>query len=326
MKAIIYEEYGPPEVLKIEEMEKPAPKDNEVLIKVHATTVTATDCTFRKGDPFFSRLYTGLTKPKNKILGSEFSGEIETTGKNVKLFKAGDQVFGTTPGYGSYTEYLVLPELDATLALKPSNTNYIESAACDGFLTALPFLRDKGKIQKGQRVLIIGASGSVGSAAVQIANYFEAEVTGVCSTNNLELVKSLGANKVIDYTKEDFTQMNETYDIIFDLVGKTTFKQCKKSLNQNGRFLEAAITLKIFPSVLRTSMFSKKKAMIMATGLRPPKERTRDLIFLGELIEAGKFKAVIDSSFPFDQIAEAHRYVDNGHKKGNVIITLNHNN
>jgi len=326
MKAIVYTKYGPPDVLQLKEVEKPTPKNNEVLIKVHATTVTATDCTFRKGEPFFSRLYTGLTKPKNQILGSELAGEIEDVGKDVKLFKESNQVFCTTPGYGAYVEYICLPEEGATLAIKPSNTTFAEVAACDGFLTALPFLRDKGKIDAGQKVLINGASGSVGSAAVQIANYFGAEVTGVCGSTNLELVKSLGAHKVIDYTKEDFTKKNETYDIIFDTVAKLSFSECKLSLKQNGIFLEAGITMAVFPKVIWTSMIGSKKAMIMATGLRPPRERTKDLIFLGELIESGKFKPVIDRSYPIEQIVEAHRYVDTGHKKGNVIITVKHNN
>ena len=323
MKAIVYTKYGSPDVLQLKEKEKPVPKDNEVLIKVHATTVTATDCVFRKGEPLLSRLFTGLTKPKKQILGSEFAGQVEAAGKGIKLLKAGDNVFGTTPGYGSYQGYICLPEEGATLAKMPSNKNYCEAiACCDGFLTALPFLRDKGRIQKGQKVLINGASGSVGSAAVQVANYFEAEVTGICSAGNVELVKSLGAQKVIDYTKEDFTKRDETYDIIFDTVAKLSFSKCKSSLKQGGIFLEAGITLKVFPQVLLTSITGNKKAMIMATGLRSPQERTKDLIFLRELIETGKFKPVIDRSYPFEQIAEAHRYVDAGHKKGNVVITI----
>jgi NADPH:quinone reductase-like Zn-dependent oxidoreductase len=327
MKAIVYTKYGPPEALQIKEVEKPSPKENEVLIKLHASTVTATDCVFRRGEPKFSRLFTGFTKPKNQILGSEFAGEIEAIGKDVKLFKAGNKVFGTTPGYGSYAEYICLQEEKSTLAKMPANKSYEEAiSCCDGFITALPFLRDKGKIQEGQKVLVIGASGSVGSAAVQLANYFGAEVTGVCSTSSLNLVKSIGADKVIDYIKEDFTKSGETYDIIFDLVGKTTFSQCKNSLKQNGKFLEAAITLGIFPSVMWTSLFSDKKAMIMATGLRPPAERTKDLNFIGELLEKGKIKPVIDRKYPIEQIAEAHSYVDIGHKKGNVVITLEHNN
>ncbi|MDH3267833.1 MAG: NAD(P)-dependent alcohol dehydrogenase [Ignavibacteria bacterium] len=327
MKVIIYTKYGPPEVLLLKEVEKPVPKDNEVIIKVMASTVTATDCVFRRGEPKFSRLFTGLTKPKNQILGSEFTGEIEAVGKDVKSFKAGDKVIGTTPGYGSYSEYICLMEGKSTLTKMSPNKSYEEAiTCCDGFLTALPFLREKGKIQKGYSVLIIGASGSVGSAAVQLAKYFEADVTGVCSTSNKKLVKSIGANKVIDYTKEDFTKSGETYDIIFDLVGKTTFSQCKNSLKENGKFLEAAITLRIFPSVLWTSMFSNKKSMIMATGLRPPAERTKDLNFITELVETGKVIPIIDKIFPLEKIAEAHGYVDKGHKKGNVVISIEQDN
>jgi NADPH:quinone reductase-like Zn-dependent oxidoreductase len=326
MKAVVYEKYGPPEVLYLKEVEKPLPKDNEVLIKVYATTVSATDCVFRKGEPFFSRLFTGLTKPKHQILGSEFAGEIEEVGKSVKLFKVGDKVFGTTPGYGSYSQYICLTEEKSTLAKMPSNKSYEAAVACcDGFLTSLPFLRDKGKIQKGHSVLVVGASGSVGSAAVQLAKYFEAVVTGVCSTSSKDLVKSIGADKVIDYTKEGFTKSGETYDIIFDSVGKTTFSNCKNSLKPNGKFLEAGITFGVFPHVLWTSMFGKKKAMIMATGLRPPAERTKDLNFITELAEAGKIKPVIDKKYPLEQIAEAHKYVDTGHKKGNAVIAIEYN-
>jgi NADPH:quinone reductase-like Zn-dependent oxidoreductase len=327
MKAIVYTHYGPPDVLQIKEVEKPTPKDNEVLIRIYATTVTATECTFRKGEPLFSRLFTGLMRPRNTRLGEELAGEIESAGTDVKKFKKGDQVFGSAgPGFGAYAEYICLSE-DGLLATKPANTTYEEAACnCVGILTALPFLRDKGKIQSGQKVLIYGASGSVGTAAVQLAKYFGAEVTGVCSTTNLEMVKSLGADKVIDYTTEDFTKTGQTYDIVFDTVGKTSFSRCKSSLRQKGIYLQAGIVLAIFPQVLWTSMIGGKKAMIAATGLRPVRERTKDLIFLKELIEAGKIKPVIDRLYPFGQIVEAHRYVDKGHKKGNVVITLEHNN
>ena len=323
MKAIVYTKYGPPEVLQLKEVEKPTPKDGEVLIRVFATTVTATECTFRKGEPLFSRLFTGLMRPRITTLGEEFSGEIETVGKDVKIFKKGDQVFGSTaPGFGANAEYICLPE-DGVLAIKPSNMTYEEAAStCDGFLTALPFLRDKGNIQSGQKVLIYGASGSNGVAAVQIAKYYDAEVTGVCSTTNLELVKTLGANNAIDYTKEDFTKNGQTYDIIFDTVGKTSFSRCKSSLKQKGIFLEAGIGLGVFPQVLWTSMFGGKKAKIMATGLRSPQERTKDLIFLKELLEAGKIISVIDRRYSLEQITEAHSYVDKGHKKGSVVINI----
>ncbi len=326
MKAIVCTKYGPPDVLQLKELEKPTPKDNEILIRVYATTVTAVDCTFRKGAPFIGRFFTGLIRPKNPIQGTELAGEIESVGKGVKLFMKGDQVFGTaSPGYGTYAEYICMSEED-TLAIKPANMTYEEAAGCDGALTALPFFRDKGNIQSGQKVLIYGASGSVGTAAVQLARFFGAEVTGVCSTANLELVKSLGADKVIDYTKEDFTKRDETYDIIFDTVGKSSFSRCKSSLKQKGIYLEAALTLSILPQMLWTSKIGSKKAMIAFTGLRPSSERAKDLIFIKELIEAGKIKPVIDRRYPLEQIAKAHRYVEKGHKKGNVVITLNHNN
>jgi NADPH:quinone reductase-like Zn-dependent oxidoreductase len=323
MKAIVYTKYGPPEVLQLKDVEKPAPKDYELLIRVYATTVTATECTFRKGKPIFSRLFTGLRRPKITTLGEELAGVIEAVGKGVKSFKKGDQVFGTAgPGFGANAEYICVPE-DGVLAMKPANINFEEAASSvDGFLTALPFLRDKGNIQSGQRVLINGASGSVGTAAVQIARYVGAEVTGVCSTANLEMVRTLGANSVIDYTKEDFTEADQAYDIIFDTVGKTSFSLSRSSLKQKGIFLEAGISLRIFPHVLWTSMFSGKKAKIAATGLRSPKDRTKDLILLKELMEKGNIIPVIDRRYPLDQIAEAHSYVDKGHKKGNVVITL----
>jgi len=326
MKAIVYKKYGPPDVLKLVEVQKPTPSAHEVLVKIHATTVTATECTFRKGEPYFSRLFTGLTKPKITMLGEELSGKIEAVGKDVKRFKKGDEIFGTAgPEFGANAEYICIPE-DGVLTIKPSNMTYEESASSvDGFLTALPFLRDKGNIQSGQKVLINGASGSVGSAAVQIAKHFGAEVTGVCSTENLDMVKSIGADDVIDYTKVSFNKTDKTYDIIFDTVGKITFSNCKSSLKPKGIFLEAGIGLGIMRYVLLTSLFGSKKAKIAATGLRPPKERTKDLILLKKLMEEGKIKPVIDKRYPLEQISEAHLYVDKGHKKGNVIITLKDN-
>jgi len=322
MKAIVSTKYGPPDVLQLKEVEKPTPKDNEVLIKIHASTVTAVDCTFRQGKPFIGRFFSGLRKPKNPIQGTELAGEIETVGKDVKLFRKGDQVFGTGMGYGVYAEYICLTEEGTTLAIKPTNMTYEEAACCDGILTALPFLRDSANIQSGQKILIIGASGSTGTAAVQLAKYYGAEVTGVCSTANLELVKSLGADKVIDYTQEDFTKSGETYDIIFDTVGKSSFSRCKNSLKQRGIFLEATLSLGIILQMLWTSMVGSKKAVIAFTGLRPASERTKDLVVLKELVEAGKINAVIDKRFPLEQLAKAQRYVEKGHKKGNVVITI----
>lgn len=324
MKVIEYHEYGPPEVLQISEKEKPLPKENEILIKIFATTVTNTECTFRKGKPYFARLFTGIRKPKIKTLGEELAGVVESIGKNVKLFKPGDKIFGTAgPHFGANAEYITSTE-NGVLSVKPDNMNFEESAASvDGFLTAMPFLRDTAKIKNGQKILINGASGSVGSAAVQVAKYFGAAVTGVCSTSNVELVKSIGANKVIDYKKYDFTKSDNTYDIIFDTVGNLRYPQIKKSLAQSGIFIQASITLSVFPFVLWTSIFSSKKVQIAATGLRPPSERVKDLVLLKELMEAEKIKPVIDRTYSFDQIVEAHRYVDTGRKRGNVAILTN---
>ncbi|HUU62960.1 MAG TPA: NAD(P)-dependent alcohol dehydrogenase [Dehalococcoidia bacterium] len=324
MKAIVYTEYGPPEVLQLKEVAKPIPKDNEVLIKVHATTITAADCTFRKGDRFDSRVVvTGLIRPRRSIPGAVFAGEIESVGKDVTLFREGDQVFGSSgTGLGAYAEYKCLPE-EGVLAIKPTNMTYEEAAAvCDGAITALLFLR-KGNVQSGQKVLIYGASGSVGTAAVQLARYFEAEITGVCSTTNLELVESLGADKVIDYTKEDFTKSGQTYDIIFDTVGKSSFSRCKSSLKQRGVYLTTNPGPSVYIQMLWTSMVGSKKVIWAPTGLM---EKAEDLVFLKELIEEGKLKSIIDRSYPLEQIVEAHRYVEKGHKKGNVVITVEHNN
>ncbi len=322
MKSIVCTKYGPPEVLQLKEIEKPAPRDNEVLIRVYAALVTPADCAFRKGEPFISRFFSGLQKPKF-IPGDEIAGEIEAVGKDVTVFKKGDRVFGSSGlTYGAHAEYKCLPEGEA-LALKPANLSYGEAAAvCYAGLTALPFLRDKANIQGGQKILINGASGAIGTFAVQLAKYYGAEVTGVCSTANVELVKSLGAEKVIDYTREDFTKTGQTYDIIFDVVAKSSFSRCKNSLNQNGIYLTTFPSPGVMLQMLWTSKFSRKKAIFTATGLRPPGEKARDLIFLKELAEAGKIKSVIDKSYPLEDIAKAHIYVEKGHKRGNVIITL----
>jgi len=322
MKSIVCTKYGPPDVLQLKEIEKPTPRDNEVLIRVYAALVTPADCAFRKGEPFISRFFSGLQKPKF-IPGDEIAGVIEAAGKDVTVFKKGDPVFGSSGlTFGAHAEYKCLPERE-TLALKPANLSYGEAAAvCYAGLTALPFLRDKANIQSGQKILINGASGAIGTFAVQLAKYYGAEVTGVCSTANVELVKSLGAEKVIDYTREDFTKTGQTYDIIFDVVAKSSFSRCKSSLNQSGIYLTTFPSPGVMLQMLWTSKFSRKKAIFAATGLRPPGEKARDLIFLKELAEAGKIKSVIDKSYPLEYIAEAHSYVEKGHKRGNVIITL----
>lgn len=325
MKAIVWTKYGPADVLQLKEVAKPIPKDNELLVRIYATPVSVAFCAMRKG-PILARPFTGLTRPKNPIPGAEFAGEIEAVGKDVKLFREGDQVFGSTGlGFGCYAEYKCLPE-EGVLAMKPANMTYEEAAAGLGeALTALAFLRDKGKIQSGQRVLINGASGSIGTFAVQLAKYFGAEVTGVCSTTNLEMVKSLGADQVIDYTTEDFTKSGQTYDVVFDAVGKSSFLRCKGSLRQRGVYLATTPTLAHILQMLWTSMVGSKKAMFWNAGLKPSSEVAKDLVFLKELFEAGKIRSVIDRSYPLEQIAEAHRYVETGHKKGNVVITVEHN-
>jgi NADPH:quinone reductase-like Zn-dependent oxidoreductase len=316
MKAIVYTKFGPPEVLHLQEVEKPTPKANEVLIKIYATTVVKEDPDMRA-----SLGFNGFLKPRNPILGQELAGEIEAIGRDVTRFKPGDLVFGFDM-FGAYAEYKRMPEGGA-LAIKPANMSFEEAASVpNGALTALPFLRDKGAIQNGQTVLIYGASGSVGSAAIQIAKYYGAEVTGVCSTANLEWVKSLGADQVIDYTQEDFTENGQTYDIIFDTVGKRSFSQCKGSLTDKGIYLATVPTPVIMLQALWSAMSGSKKVKFVAAGLRSASEKIKDLIFLTELIEAGKIKAVIDKCFPLEQTAEAHRYVEQGHKKGNVVITV----
>ncbi|MHA2174993.1 MAG: NAD(P)-dependent alcohol dehydrogenase [Candidatus Hodarchaeales archaeon] len=325
MKVIVCTKYGPPEVMQLKEVEKPTPKDNEVLIRNYATTVTSGDVRTRRfivNASFWIpyRIQVGIRKPRESqsILGMDVAGEIEAVGKEVTQWKKGDQVYGSRGlSGGAYAEYVCLPE-DGMVAPKPTNMTYEEAAAVPfGATTSLNFLRDKGKIQSGQEVLINGASGAVGTAAVQLANHFGAEVTGVCGTTNLELVKSLGANKVIDYTKEDFTQSGPTYDLIFDPAGHGSFSRGKKSLKKNGIYLWGDPSgFKLVQTLWRKLRGGKK----VLTGV--VSEKPEDLIFLKELCEAGKFKAVIDRSYSMEQIVEAHGYVEKGHKKGNVVLTM----
>lgn len=312
MKAVICTKYGPPEVLRIKEVEKPSPKPNEVLVKVLATTVHIGDTKIRRFEPglgpvkdfFFKpvmRIIVGFTGPRKKVLGMEFSGEIESTGKDVTIFKVGDPVFASTEfRFGTYAQYCCVPE-NGIIAIKPANMTHEEAApVSNGGITALLHLR-KANIRKGQKVLIYGASGSVGTYAIQIAKYFGAEVTAVCSSSNMELVKSLGADKVIDYSKEDFTQNGETYDVIYDAVGKIESSKRKKSLSKSGIYLNV---------------------LTMRGNI---KLDVKDLYSIKELCEAGKLRTVVDRRYPMEEIVEAHRYVDKGHKKGNVVVTIKHN-
>jgi NADPH:quinone reductase-like Zn-dependent oxidoreductase len=327
MKAIIATKYGPPDVLHLREVEKPIPKDNQILVKVYATAVTAGDVNDRGVTPspwwvkLLTRIALGLIKPRRKIPGSDLSGEIEAVGKDVTRFKADDLVFACTGwGSGAYAEYKCLPE-DGLVALKPSNMTHEEAAAIPfGAITALHFLR-KATIQSGQKVLINGASGGVGTFAVQLAKYYGAEVTGVCSAANLEMVKSLGADAVIDYTQEDFTKSGQIYDVIFDTVGNTSFSGCKDLLEENGVYLSTEVKSQDLFQMLWASIVGSKKIII---GIANPK--TEDLIFFKERSEAGELKSVIDRSYPIEQMAEAHEYVETGHKKGNVVIIVVHDN
>ena len=334
MKAVVYTEYGPPDVLQLKEIEAPAPKDNEILIRVYATSVNIGDIwarnfkaitpsRFTMPFPLWlpSRMYFGFTKPKINILGSEFAGKVEAAGKDVKRFKKGDPVFGYRgQRMGANAEYLCMPE-KGLVAIKPANMTYEEAATVPyGALTALSLLR-KVNMQRGQKVLINGASGGIGSAAVQLAKYFGAEVTGVCGTPRLEFVKALGADKVIDYTREDFTKNGETYDLVFDILGKSSFSSCKNSLNRNGIYLLASFKMKQLFQMLWTSRTDGKKVLCALSSEHP-----EDLVFIKDLVESGKIKSIIDRCYPLEQIAEAHRYVEKGYKTGSVIITVEQNN
>ena len=317
MRAIVYTQYGPPDVLQLKEVEKPVPGNNEILVRVIATVVTSGDVRLRRANPFAMRLFNGFFRPRKTILGINFSGEIESVGKDVKEFSEGQDIFGSTVfDFGTYAEYVCISE-SGVVSIKPANVTHEEAAAIPfGALTSLHFLR-KSNIQKDQKVLIYGASGSLGTAAVQLAKYFGTRVTGLCGTVNIELVKSLGADKVIDYTRENFTLCGP-YDVIFDTVGKSPFRDCVKSLNKNGYYLRA---VHIDPlSLLRGLWINMTGKVKVIGGISV--ERKEDLEFLKELVEAGKLKPVIDRKYSMEQIAEAHRYVEKGHKKGNVVINV----
>jgi len=319
MKASIYREYGPPNVLQLKEIEKPVPKDNEVLIRVHAATVNRTDCAMLRAKPFIMRFFTGLFKPRNPILGTDFAGKIEALGKKVASFKAGDKVFGfDDTGLRSHAEFMVLSE-NNVLATIPNNISYEQAAASiEGAHYAYNFI-NKIELKSGQRVLVNGATGAIGSAAVQLLKYFGAVITAVCNTKNIELVKSIGASQVIDYTKDDFTKSGEKYDFVFDAVGKSTFKKCKPLLKAGGIYISSELgpyVQNLFYALV-TPIIGKKKVVFPF-----PKNCKQSVLLVKRLFEEGKFKAVIDREYPIEKIAEAFNYVEKGQKTGNVIINV----
>lgn len=322
MKAIVCTRYGPPDVLQLQEVAKPVPKDDEILVRIVATTVGPTNVALLRADPVIIRFVDGFFRPRNPIPGTLFAGDIEAVGNEVKHFKVGDAVFGNTVrDAGCSAEYTCVPE-EGMVAIKPASMTYAEAAGiCDGAATSLTFLRDKARLRSGQKVLVNGASGSVGIAAVQLAKHFGAEVTGVCSAKNMELVRSVGADTVIDYTTDDFSKRREAWDVIFDAIGKSSFSRCKRALKQGGVYLTTVPTLATMLHMLWTSKMGKKKAVFAATGFSQTKEKMH---FLIELIEAGKLRTVIDRHYSLEQIAEAYRYVEKGHKTGDVVITVGH--
>ena len=319
MRAVVFDRYGAPDVLRLEDVVQPVPKEDEVLVKMHATTVTRSDCAVRAGKPFISRFFTGLRRPKQRILGTELAGEVEAVDAAVHEFAVGDHVFGTTSAFrfGTHAEFICMQE-SAPLAHKPAGMSFEEAAAvCDGVILALMGLRAAG-LRKGQKIVIYGASGSIGTAGVQLARHFEADVTAVCNTKNLELVRSLGADRVIDYTQEDFTKNGETYDVIFDAVGKHSFRRCRASLKQGGMFV-ATDGLRNLILALWTPRLGGKKVMFPI----PPRYTKKDVLFLKELIETGRYRAVIDRRYPLEEVVEATMYVETKQKTGNVVLTIN---
>ncbi|AKP53180.1 NAD(P)-dependent alcohol dehydrogenase [Cyclobacterium amurskyense] len=325
MKAIISTGYGSAEVLQVQEVPKPIPKENEVLIKVYAASVTRAGSMMRTGKPYIGRLFLGLLKPKNPIPGTGFAGVVEAIGNGVRTFKVDDRVFGESlENYGTQAEYLCLPE-GGIITTLPNNMTFEEAApVCDGALTSINFLKELAEIKPGKKVLINGASGSLGTSAVQLAKYYGAEVTGICSTQNIEMVKSLGADHVIDYTKQNFSKNGQKYDIIYDTIGKLSFSACKSSLTEKGMYVSPVLEMPLLFQMLRTSIFGSKKAKFSATGLKPVAELKLLFNEVKEIIETGKLKSIIDKSYPLEQVGNAHRYIDKGHKRGNVVLVMEH--
>jgi NADPH:quinone reductase-like Zn-dependent oxidoreductase len=322
MKAVVYDTYGPPEVLRIEEIPRPVPEDDEVLVRIHATGVTRSDAHLRAGDPFVSRFQSGLSRPKRRILGHELAGEVEAVGAAVTEFEVGDRVFGALPylalSTGAHAEYMSVPET-FPLAHMPAGMSFEKAGAvCDGALLTLNCLRPAGRLES-KRILVYGASGSMGTAGVQLAKHFGAHVTAVCNTKNVELVRSLGAHEVIDYLQEDFTKNGETYDVVFDAVGKHSFRRCKRSLKPGGLYLPTDGLWNIALWLLHKRMGDKKVVFEL-----PPRMRKQDVLFLKALIEAGEYRPVLDRSYPLEDVIEAHRYVETQQKTGNVVLTIGH--
>lgn len=321
MKAVVFREYGSPNVLRVEEVPTPFPRPNEILIRIHASTVPTSGTFMRRGRPFLARMMTGLRRPKIPVPGTDLAGDVESVGPEVNAFAPGDRVFAASDTlFRAHAEYICLPE-NAAVVKMPSNMSYAEAASlCEGAMTALPFLRDHGKIAAGMRVLVNGASGAIGTAAVQLARHYGAEVTGVCSGKNVDLVKSLGADSVVDYTQEDFTRSG-TYHIIFDTVGKSSFLKCRGALEKGGLYLTPVAGMGILLHML-FSRFGSRKAIFAATGLRSVADKKKDMAFLRDLAEANALRSVIDRRYPLDRVVEAAAYVDTGHKTGNVVLDL----
>jgi NADPH:quinone reductase-like Zn-dependent oxidoreductase len=317
MRAVVYDRYGPPDVLRLEEVERPVPKDDEVLVKIHATTVNRSDCGWRSAQPFITRYFLGLRRPRRRILGSELAGEVEAVGAAVSQFEVGDHVWGVN-GFGAHAEFICVRE-DRPLAHKPAGLTFEEAASvCDGALIALACLR-KGDLRRGRSILIYGASGSIGTAAVQLAKHFEADVTAVCNTKNVELVRSLGADRVVDYLQEDFTKNGETYDVVFDAVGKHSFRRCRRSVRPGGIYIDTdpGFMWHVPVLALLTRWIGDKKVTLPI-----PKYTKKDVLLLKELVEAGKYRAVIDRCYPLEDVVEATTYVETGQKTGNVVLTV----
>lgn len=326
MKAIVCPKYGPPEVLQLKEVAKPTPKDDEVLVKIFAVAVGIEDPMQRTGKPYFVRIFVGLTKPRKSIMGTEFAGKIEAVGKNVRQFKKGDEVFGVTgAGFGCNAEYMCMPEA-GLVSKKLPQIPYEEAAPVCGALAAWNLLKDKANVQPRQTVLILDAAGSIGTAAIQIAKALGAEVTGVCGTADLEFVKSLGANRVVDYATEDFTKNGQTYDVVLDATGRSSFSQSKNSLEDRGFYLTAYPTLSVLLQMFWTGIFKGKKVVFSATGLMPVTKRLHLLKDLILLFEEGKVRNIVDRDYRLDQMIEAHKYIEQGHARGNVIVTVMHKN